>query len=370
MGSRARLNRSNAIYLGHFGADDGAGADLYLQNKCGVMALSTISTNSITMTTPNFDTDNSEYGEHILLSSAITSFTLPTQNGYISSGVNNASASAKCHGLGMRYTFIKNYNPTEGVWNSITINAPTNTTIRTRDGNVSSYTFGENERYVSFVCVDWKPTTETAGWVSWVLINTDPYSIASNFVDLTTDQSIGGTKSFDTINVYTFHNQGACLMDGLECNLTAESVLIGYSGSTIKIDGDVADRGDGTAIGATANISTSARIICDCGETYGQSDLVNYIDERDAYFYTQVVDLSFNQTINGEKVFTDATSLLNPVNYIGAQGQLVVDASNNIFLGNNQTISSAGTNNVAIGTEAYSDTATTLSTNNTAIGYR
>jgi hypothetical protein len=132
------------------------------------------------------------------LSSAITSFTLPTQNGYISNGVNNASPSAKCHGLGMRYTFIKNYAPTGGLWNSITINAPTNQKIRTNSGDVTSYTFSASESYVTFVCVDWKDTTQPTGWVSWVLINRD---INGNYMDLTTNQSISGTKTFSSISI-------------------------------------------------------------------------------------------------------------------------------------------------------------------------
>jgi hypothetical protein len=243
LGSRCYVNRSNAIYIGHWGNNTGSNANLFLQEKVGVMTNSAITTaGATTMTTPDFNVANSEYGEHILLGSAVTSITLPTGNGRSPTGVVNTSATSICAMPGTRYTFIKNYN---APYNSITINAPANQKIRTNDGDVSSYTFDAQSSFVSFVCVDWQPTTNPTGWVSWALMNEDP-----------------------------------------------------------------------------------------------------------------------------NKIYTRSMDFANQRNYFGANGQLVIDTSSNIFLGNNQSTSQAGSANTAVGTEAFSSVATTLATNNTAIGYR
>lgn len=307
LGSRAYLNRSNALYVGHWKNETGEGLDgIFLQNKVGIMALSTISSNG-TMTTPYFNVDNSEYGEHILLTSDVSNITLPTQHGFVSNGINSASASAKCHGLGMRYTFIKNYNPTGGNWNSITINAPTGSTIRTKNGSVSSYTFGPKERYVSFVCVDWQNTTQPTGWVSWVLINDN--ETITDYVDLTTAQTIAGEKTFSDKTTF-----GVVDING-----------------NVELSGTVIDRGDGYGLYSTGSLGTTKFLYQDCSantwrgtRTYGYYNVFNWADQENAFTRTYVdnaISAAANAGDRADAAQSTANNALNRANDAYSVGQ-------------------------------------------------
>jgi hypothetical protein len=208
IGFNSRVIQTNSFILG--GGSDFGIPEVVLPAKNRIYTCSTLSAASNAMLKQWWYDLGHAYGDTILLTSTVSSITLPQATRITQNNMEQPAGVATS--IGQRYTFVKNY---VSPLTSVTITPYNATYERILDINsgtmLSSITMGTNIRSLSLVRIDVE-VNPTATYIAWICYSRDIDTTV--FPQLTLNNTFSGTNTFtNPIIEGSYPRKGSTVLD-------------------------------------------------------------------------------------------------------------------------------------------------------------